>query len=170
VYAVRPGDAVTIHGLKARASALVLAGSVTNDGSGATVEGGPRGPRSGLSPMEATGQVKEQLHTPRGDVNGVLLSNGTIVNLPPPEAQKFASELAPGQSLYVRGVGDQSALGTIVMAQALGPDKDHTQPVAGPRFGPGGRWFGHHGPMMGGRDGGPMMGPGPAGPGGPPKP
>jgi len=172
VYAVRPGDAVTIHGLKARASALVLAGSVTNDASGATVEGGPRGPRASLAPLEATGQVKEQLHSPRGDVNGVLLSDGTIVRMPPPEAQKFASDLAAGQTLYVRGVGDASPLGKIVMAQALGPDKDHTQPVAGPRFGPGGRWFGHRG-MMGGRGNGPMMGaPGgaPAAPAEAPKP
>src|SRR5580698_6762744 len=43
VFAVKPGDSVTIHGLKARALPLVAAASVTNDSSGVTVLGG--GPR-----------------------------------------------------------------------------------------------------------------------------
>src|SRR6516165_212242 len=37
VFAVHPGDAVTIHGMKARAVPMVAAASVTNDASGATV-------------------------------------------------------------------------------------------------------------------------------------
>jgi hypothetical protein len=166
VYTVKPGDAVTIHGLKAKATALVLAGSVTNDATGGTVMGGPSGPHAGLPQVEATGQVKAQLHSPRGDVDGVLLNDGTIVRLPPPEVQKFAAQLAPGQTLYVHGSGYEGVLGKIVAAQALGVDKDHTQPVAGPRFGGMGRMFGHRG-MRGGPDGhGPMMG----GPGGGPAP
>ena len=169
VYTVKPGDAVTIHGLKARATALVLAGSVTNDASGGTVIGGPQGSRAGLPQVEATGQVKSQLHSPRGDVNGVLLSDGTIVRLPPPEVQKFAAQLAPGQTLFVRGPGYTGPLGKIVAAQALGADKEHTQTVAGPRLPGMERMFGHRG-MMGGHDGhGPMMGgPNGRGPGGGP--
>src|SRR5579871_3935968 len=48
VYSVKPGDAVTIHGLKARAIPMVQAMSVKNDATGATVTdngaGGPPGP------------------------------------------------------------------------------------------------------------------------------
>jgi len=166
VFAVKPGDAVTIHGLKAKAIPMVMGASVTNDATGATVTGGLHAP---MTQFEATGKVKAQLHSPRGDVDGVLLEDGTIVRLPPPEAQKFATELAPGQPLFVHGFGYEGALGKIVAARTLGPDKDHTQPVASPHMpGPGGHMWGHrpmmgdHGPMMG--DHGPMMG----GPGGAP--
>src|SRR5437870_6072852 len=46
VYAVRPGDAVTIRGLKARALPLVDAASIVNDATGASVvdNGPPGGP------------------------------------------------------------------------------------------------------------------------------
>lgn len=169
VFAVKPGDAVTIHGLKARATPMVLAASVTNDATGTTVSGGPRGPRGGLEQLEATGRVKAQLHTPRGDVDGVLLEDGTIVHLPPPEAQKLAAGLAVGQAVFVRGFGYEGTLGRVIAAQALGADKDHTEPVAGPRApGPGGHMHGH-GPWHGGPGG--FGGPGPmGGPGAPPPP
>src|SRR4051812_28346748 len=37
VFAIKPGDAVTVHGLKARAVPLVDAASITNDATGAMV-------------------------------------------------------------------------------------------------------------------------------------
>ncbi len=51
VYAVKPGDAVTIRGLKARALAMVQAMSVKNDATGATVTdtGAGRPPRPARS-------------------------------------------------------------------------------------------------------------------------
>ena len=91
VYAVKPGDTVTIHGLKARAVPLVAASSIANDATGQTVvDNGPpvrpRGPAGGGQSIEAQGRVKQQLHGPRGDLNGVVLEDGTIIRLPPPEA------------------------------------------------------------------------------------
>jgi hypothetical protein len=162
VFAVKPGDAVTIHGLKAKAIPMVMGAEITNDATGATVTGGPREPHAAMAQFDVTGGGKALLHSPRGDVDGALMQDGTIVRLPPPEAQKFATELAPGQSLFVHGFGYEGVLGKIVEARTLGPDKDHTQPVAGPRMpGPGGHMWGHR-PMMGGH--GPM----PGGPGGAP--
>jgi hypothetical protein len=166
VFSVKPGDAVTIHGLKAKAVPMVMAGSVSNDATGATIAGLGGGPRGGGTPIEVEGRVKAQLHTPRGDVDGVLLETGAIVRLPPPEAQRLAASLEPGKTVFARGLGVTSPLGTVVAAQALGPDKAHTQAVAGPR--PGDRFHGHMRGAMGGPGGpGPMMG-GPGGPGGMP--
>jgi hypothetical protein len=168
VFAVKPGDAVTIHGLKAKAAPLVLAASVTNDATGTTVLGGPPEHHGGMAQLEATGRVKAQLHSPRGDVDGVLLEDGTIVRLPPPEAEKRAALLADGQTVFVRGFGFEGPLGRVVAARAIGADKDHTQPVAGPRPpGPGGHFHGR-GPWHGGPDG--PGGHGPGGPGEPPPP
>jgi hypothetical protein len=39
------------------------------------------------------------LHDRRGTLNGVLLEDGTIVRMPPPEAERLAANLAVGQPL-----------------------------------------------------------------------
>jgi hypothetical protein len=163
-FTIKPGDAVTIHGLKAKAVPLIMAGSITNDATGATIAGGLRGPNGDAAEIEVEGRVKAQLHSRRGDVDGVLLADGTIIRLPPPEAQRLAASLAPGSTVFARGLGYAGPLGKVVGAQVLGPDKDHTQPVAGPRPpGPGFRHGHGHGPGGMGPGG---MGPGGMGPGG----
>lgn len=155
VFAVKPGDSVTVHGLKARALPMVAAASVTNDASGVTVLGG--GPRMREAPqVDIQGTVKAALHDPRGEANGVLLDDGTVVRLPPREATKLADELAVGKVLVVHGFGYAGPLGKAVAAREIGPDAAHLVKVAGPRPGWGmmGHMFGHHwghdgdGPMM----------------------
>ncbi len=155
VYAVKPGDTVTIHGLKARAVPMVAASSIANDATGQTVvDNGPparpRGPAGGGQSIEAQGRVKQQLHGPRGDLNGVVLEDGTIIRLPPPEAERLASQLAPGQTVYARGDGLATPLGKVIAARAIGPSKDQTTALAAPP--PGFPWRHGHGP---GREAGP---------------
>ncbi len=152
VFAVKPGDAVTIHGLKARAVNLVAAGSITNDASHVTVAwNGPPHMREAAT-MAAQGTVKAPLYGMRGEINGVLLADGTVVHLPPPEAVRLADLLAAGKALAVQGDGYAGPLGRAIDARRIGPDDAHLQPVAGPRP----RWaerFWHehmeHGPMAG---------------------
>src|SRR5438876_2851947 len=120
-YSVKPGDAVTIHGLRAAALALVQAVSITDEQTGRTVvDNGPPGPgRPGAPPApapwpnapaagpaapipgltEVQGRVRMSLHGPQGDVNGALLDDGTVLRLPPPEAYRFAALLQPGEAL-----------------------------------------------------------------------
>ena len=163
VFAVKPGDAVTIHGLKAREAPMVQAMQVTNDASGQSVIDagpapggpGPKGHRKGHgpgphamagTPTQAEGTVKAQLHGPRGDLNGVMLADGTLVRLPPPEAQRLAGQLAVGQTLFVSGEGMENPLGKLIVARAIGPDAQHATPLQGRPH-----WF---------RDGRPHGGPG----------
>lgn len=152
VFAVKPGDTVTIRGLKARALPIVQAMSVTNDATGSTVTNtgpaGPAGPRGAMQTLTAESRIKTQLHGPRGDLNGVLLEDGTIIHLPPPEAQRMAATLAPGASLYVQGTGYAGPLGRLIDARSIGPSKDKlTQIAAPPPPPPPGRGHGHgHGP------------------------
>ena len=167
VFAVKPGDAVTIHGLKARAIPMVAARSVTNDSTGATVlVMPPRGHGRGEGvALEAEGKVAAVLHTLRGEANGVRLEDGTIVRLPPPEAKRLAETLAVGKSVAVRGDGYAGPLGRVIAARQLGESKDSLKDIAAPRhgerrFGHGMRHGdhdrdgerGHHGPRMMGRD------------------
>ena len=169
VFAVKPGDAVTIRGLKARAAPMIQAMEISNDATHATVTDTGAGPGGrGMPPLTAQGKVKMQLHGPRGELNGVLLTDGTIIHLPPPEARRLAATLGPDASLYVSGMGYAGPLGRVIEAREIGPNaKQLTQIVAPPPPGPG-----PGGPGGPGRPGGP--GPGPGGPGyragGPPPP
>ena len=169
VFTVHPGDAVTIHGMKARAVPMVAAASVTNDASGATVTAHfGRGMRwGGEESMQASGTIKQVLHGPRGDANGALLNDGTEVRMPPREADKLGDALAAGKPLFVKGNGTSSPLGKVILARQIGPDESHLTEVAAPwaHGGPGmqdGQWMQEmHRRMMGGRPGDGTDQPGP---------
>ena len=150
VFSIRPGDAVTIRGLRAKAIALVDAASITNDTSGkAIVDNGPPGRNAVGAQATISGRVVMTLHGKRGEVNGALLDNGTAVRLPPPEADRLQTLLQPGQNMTVRGGVLTTALGTVVDASAIGSSphqlteildspprgpRDRARPAAG--FGP----------------------------------
>src|ERR1700688_3899162 len=69
VCAGRPGDAVTVRGLKAFALPLIDAGTITNDATGAmVVDNGPPGPDRWGSATTITGKVLATLHGRRGAV------------------------------------------------------------------------------------------------------
>ena len=152
VFAVKPGDDVTIRGLKARAIPMVQAMSVKNDATGTTVTDngagppGQPGPRGGQQALTDTGRIKTQLHGPRGDLNGALLEDGTIVRLPPPEATRLATLLTAGASVTVQGQGIDGPLGRVIEARSIGADAEHLSQVAAPPPPPG------HRPPPGGPD------------------
>jgi hypothetical protein len=118
VFAVRPGDAVTIEGRKTVANPVVAVDSVTNDASGAVVKAGPPATPQQL---DDASRIKLQLHDLDGHINGVLLEDGVIVRMPAPDAEQDAAGLAVGQPLYVRGDGLSGPLGKAIAAREIGP-------------------------------------------------
>jgi hypothetical protein len=139
VFAVRPGDAVTVRGLKTRALPLIDASSVTNFTTGISVvdDGPPDGPGHLASQRTITGKVVSQLYGKRGEINGAVLDNGTIIRLPPPEAVRMDAMMQPGQPLAVRGAMLKTALGTVIDAAAIGGSPDQLTDLA-PRPRPAG--------------------------------
>src|SRR5947208_3012378 len=102
VFAVRPGDTVSIRGLRARAIPLIDATSITNVATGkGVVDNGPPD-RAGYE-QAFSGRIASTLHGKRGEVNGALLEDGTVLRLPPPEAERLESWLRSGQTVSVRG-------------------------------------------------------------------
>ena len=95
-----------------------------------------------LKPMQAEGPIAVVLTTPRGDPDGVVLADDTIVRWPPRSAVGDASTLRVGARLAVRGDGTRSAYGTALRAESIGVDgrEPTTQqprgPVAPPPAGP----------------------------------
>jgi hypothetical protein len=147
-FSIKPGDSVTIHGLHAAALPLMQAVSITDDATGRTVVdagpprpgggtgAGPSGSTPGLTEIE--GRVRMTLHGPRGDVNGALLRDGTVLRLPPPEADRFAALLQPGQNLVAEGTLLANPLGKVLEVRQIGASRDRLNEVQAPP-GPSGK-------------------------------
>lgn len=143
VQAVKPGDTVTIRGLKAEALPLIKALSVSNDASGqAVVDSGP--PVMPPQPLgmshqwqQAQGRIRALLYGPRGDMNGALLEDGTQIHLPPDQAATLAQDLQPGRTLVAAGYGVAGPYGRSIDARQIGDTPNQLVEVAppGPRHG-----------------------------------
>jgi len=153
-YSIKPGDSLTIHGLRAAALPLIQAVSLTDQANGRTIVDngpaappGPPGPPPGVGPLpvpgvgpgraaplpgliEVQGRVRMALHGPQGEVNGALLEDGTVLRLPPPAAMTFATLLQPGQTLVAEGVGFSDALGKVLEVRQLGTSRGQLNFVA----------------------------------------
>lgn len=134
VYAVHPGDAVSIRGLRAFALPLIDASSITSDSTHVTVvdSGPPDGPGRTTTEQMISGRVALALHGKRGEVNGAVLDNGTTVRLPPPEAARMQGWLQPGQFITVRGLSLTTPIGTVVDATGIGPSPNQLSDIAQP--------------------------------------
>ena len=147
LQAIKPGDSVTLHGLRARVIPLVQAMSVTDDKTGTTIAdtnqpGGPPPPPTPFAgqAVQVHDTVKMQLHGPRGELNGVLLADGTIVHMPPPAAARFETLLVPGAAIAVAGDELSVDQGHAIAATAIGHDDATLQSVVmapPPGAGPG---------------------------------
>jgi hypothetical protein len=148
VFAVRPGDAVAVRGLKASALPLIDATAVTNLVSGATVvdSGPPGAPGRWGTEQIVSGKVAITLHGKRGEINGALLEGGTIVRLPPPEAERVQALLQPGAAVAMRGTSLTTALGTVIDAAAIASTPEQLGELA-VRPQPGGPMGGPRGPV-----------------------
>src|SRR5260370_35847587 len=151
--AVRVGDTVTVQGYRSLYVPLIVAASITDATTGQTVvDNGPPPPGSrppppppgmpapGAQQTTVQGRVQMPLYGPRGDLNGALLADGTIVRIGPMEAYQVASLLNPGQTLAVQGRGLTTSYGKVVEAQAVGPTAGQIVQVAPPvpAYGPAG--------------------------------
>ena len=149
-FAIKPGDRVTIHGLRAAALPLVRAVSITDEVTHRTVADSevstpmnPPPPRPAPPPRaappqalrgatETAGRVRMALHGPQGEVNGVLLESGAILRFPPDQAAQVASLIQPRQPLVAEGITVTNSLGTVVEVQQLGPSRDRLVAVGPP--------------------------------------
>jgi hypothetical protein len=148
-FAIKPGDRVTVHGLKAAALPLLSAVSVTDEATQRTVtDSGTSGPMSPLPPpdptrrggpaqvpgasSETTGRVRMALHGPQGEVNGVLLDNGAILRFPPDQGAQLSALIEPRQIVVAEGSAISNALGTVVEVQQIGHSRTQLLAVGPP--------------------------------------
>jgi hypothetical protein len=148
VQTVQPQAAVKVDGYSASAG-TIQATTITNTTSGRSIvdtppaSGAPPPPPSDAAqqPMSASGTIKALTHAPRGEIDGAILSDGTIVHFGPENGEQFAALLRAGQPLAATGYGTANQYGKSLEASALGASANQLQPItAGPRErGPRGR-------------------------------
>lgn len=134
VFAIHPGDEVSVRGLRARALPLVDAASITNVATGKrVVDNGPPDRPDVNGEQVISGRIAVQLHGKRGEVNGALLDDGTTLRLPPREAERMQDWLRQGQTVSARGDVLDTALGKVVDVRAIGASPEQMTELRGPR-------------------------------------
>ncbi|ASG22379.1 hypothetical protein [Nitrospirillum viridazoti] len=132
-YAIRPGNTVIVHGLRAAALPLVRAISITDEATKITISDDGPGPgrrldAAGGAPTVSSGRVRMPLHGPEGQVDGALLEDGTVLRLPP-DAYRAVTELKPGQTVFAEGPVLTTAFGRVVEVSAMGTTPDRLEPI-----------------------------------------
>ena len=143
-------DLVIVDGFSEN-QGTIHATTITNPASQQTVvdtppspQNPPPGPRQEMrEPISATGTIKVLTHAARGEMDGAVLDNGTIVHFPPPVGAQYSNLFQVGAPLAAAGFGTINTYGRSLEATSIGPSADHMQTVTAiddrPRGGPGER-------------------------------
>ena len=136
--AVKPGDAVDVKGYP-EMPGQIKGYVITNSRTGQAVVVHPKPPAGlkppphlrgiGLKEMSAQGEIRHVRHGGKGEINGVILADGTIVRFPREVSWRFAPLFRVGQGIAASGYGTQNAHGRAFEATALGPLGQPPQPV-----------------------------------------
>jgi hypothetical protein len=148
VAAIKPADRISVQGYRSFDGPVVKAYTITNTQTGSSIterEPGlldrPIMPPSvrdlSLVERHVEGLVRVLLYGPRGEVNGAVLEDRSIVRIPPHAAYQVASFLQAGQSICAVGYVTENEYGRVIEASAIGSPGKPMTPISDP--GPGGR-------------------------------
>lgn len=136
--AIKAGDPVSVKGSPETPS-QIKGYVITNTRSNQTVMTLPKPPKGakppphlravGLKEMRAEGEVRHVRHGGRGEINGLVLADGTIVRFPREASYRFASLFQIGQRVVASGYGTQNEHGRALEATALGAQGQPPQPL-----------------------------------------
>jgi len=93
----------------------------------------PRPPRPGSGsrqPLNANGTIRVLTHNKRGEVDGVVLSDGSVIHFAPPVGVQFAALLREGNAVAATGYGTSNEFGRSLEATAIGPSMSQLEPIA----------------------------------------
>lgn len=133
---IRRGDAVQVTGWR-NAGDTFIAQRIVDTRNGQQLLDQPALPGTqplprqlrgaGLSPLVAQGQVARVTTAPRGEPDGVILTDGTVIKLTPPVAQQFPTLLQAGAKVSAQGYGTRNQYGSALQATAFGTPGNLTQ-------------------------------------------
>jgi hypothetical protein len=134
--AVKPGQSVRVLGL-VEARGVVKADAIINLATSQTLieqppslaNGRPLPPHlraQNLQPQSVEGRVDAVMTGPRGEANGVILSNGSIIRFPPESLRLSVQQGAP---FAASGLGTRNTYGTSLEAISMGTSLSALQPL-----------------------------------------
>jgi hypothetical protein len=134
---IKPGETITVRGLKALAVPVIQAYSLTSAAGRMIIDTGPpvlppRPLATDVQWLAVSGLVREPLYGPAGDMNGALLEDGTQVHVPPGQASALSDKLRAGKMLSAQGYGVSSIYGRSLDAQQIGPSPTQLVQVGPP--------------------------------------
>jgi hypothetical protein len=147
---VKPQDLVSVDGF-IEYQGTIHATTITNPASQQSVVDTPPSPQNpppgpgheAKQLISANGTIKVLTHAARGEIDGAVLDNGTIVHFPPPVGAQYANLFQVGAQLASVGNGTINTYGRSLETTSIGPSADHLQTVTAvddrPRGGPGER-------------------------------
>jgi hypothetical protein len=137
VRRIKPGETVTVRGVRPRGAALLAAVAVIAKDGHRIDDHGPdkdrKHPKVEHWTMTAEGTVRLSLFGPKGELRGALLADGTSVRIGPKEAEHIEKLLAPGSTLVVRGDGLETRHGRVIHASEAGSTRDELALVKAPK-------------------------------------
>jgi hypothetical protein len=143
VQTVRPQDSVRVDGFF-EFQGVIHASTITNANTQQSVvdtppsaQNPPPAPNAyARQSMVSSGIIKALTYAPRGEIDGAVLDNGTIVHVPPPVGIQYASLFRIGAPLAASGYGTANGYGRSFEATLIGPSAGQMRPVAAAGYGP----------------------------------
>jgi hypothetical protein len=80
----------------------------------------PAPPSGNRKLLQADGKVRATLFAPRGEPEGAVLENGSILRMPPHVAAQYSSLLQAGASITARGFGTENQFGRSLEVTEIG--------------------------------------------------
>jgi hypothetical protein len=144
IETVSPRDSVKIDGFTESLN-TIHAATITNLRTEHSVTDTPLGPgrlpptpNLNRQPLSVSGTIRLVTHAPRGEPDGVVLTDGTIVHFPPLAGQDYSNLLQPGRPLAATGLGTVNSYGKSLEATTLAcsGSQPQTLPTVAPPFQP----------------------------------
>lgn len=79
--------------------------------------------------LTTQGEVRSPYFSPQGEPAGVILTDGTVVRMPPEAVAALGDKLKPGTKLAVEGHGIETERGRALVGERIGPTTDKLEPV-----------------------------------------
>jgi hypothetical protein len=82
-----------------------------------------------LQPLRAEGKIRYAKRNPHGEIDGVILEDGTILQFTSQPGEVFSKQLENNQPLHAVGFGTSNQYGTSIAAAMFGWSRESLRPI-----------------------------------------
>jgi len=134
--AVRPGDSMTVWGIRARtAPVITMLAWAKTEGERPRFVAQPSWfapTRRGSQRLSVSGVIDRSLMTPQGEGMGVLLQSGDVIRLPPEAHMALGDALKDGATIFAEGLGHRQGERSSIDAERVGAEAGALRPLPDP--------------------------------------